>query len=260
MSSGGSAGATAGAGGAGGATAGGAGNLGGAGVAGQAPDADGMWETDTSPTMKFPVEGAPAGHYLETQREPGGKRRLFHFNGTGQPLEAEFLPSGFLLVAQAKQAGEITVVCGITGPSLNVSTNDYTGEQSACAVRRTGGFEAMVDTGKWLTEICIDEPSVAFPKGSISVLSSRGDRLYEAPADGSLPCLRRTFDGTSWSAPQIDACQCLLRVGTPCLNPCFKGTGTRDAKGRCSFPPGAPSTCPSGQLCTGDPSNLCVTP
>jgi hypothetical protein len=101
---------------------------------------DGMWESDTSPSMKLPIQGAPEGHFLRADRlDNTGRRELYHSNGEGEPVKVEFLPPGFILYPQAAFMNGATAVCGVTGPSLNVATNDYKGAKAACAVRGKGG-------------------------------------------------------------------------------------------------------------------------
>jgi hypothetical protein len=151
---------------------------------GPPPDAgpaevDGVWETDTSAVMKLQIINGPPTSYLEARRQPDGKREIWHFEGGGEPIRADFMPPGFLLYAQGVfQDGE-TVICGVSGPSLNVATSNYTGVASACGIRKGSGFAPITPTGKWIKDVCAD----ADPKARFSVIYLDQDQAYEFSND-----------------------------------------------------------------------------
>lgn len=221
-----------------------------------APQADGVWETDTSPVMKLQIINGPPTSYLEARRQPDGKREIWHFENGGEPVHADFMPPGFLLYAQGVFKDGETVICGVSGPSLNVATSNYTGVASACGVRKGSGFAPIVSTGKWIKDVCSD----ADPKARFSVLYLNQDQAYEFSNDPSPKCMRVTYDGSAWSAPSADHCYCERRIGQPCEDLCFQGKGQVATSGRCEMPPGAAPACPAGTVCTGTPGQLCVMP
>ncbi|HZF56208.1 MAG TPA: hypothetical protein VE093_46655 [Polyangiaceae bacterium] len=220
---------------------------------------DGMWETDTSPSMKLSIKGAPEGHFLRADRlDNTGRRELFHSNGEGEPVKVEFLPPGFILYPQAAHVSGATVVCGVTGPSLNVATNDYKGSKAACAVRGKEGFGPAVAAGSWLFDVCADAPSASAPNGSFAVLYVDRDNPWAFSGDGQPACQKVVWDGQAWSAPAGDACHCAQRIGASCSDPCFKEAGTRAANGGCSLPAAKTPVCAATERCTGNVNQLCV--
>lgn len=218
-------------------------------------EVDGVWETDTSPVMKLQIINGPPTSYLEARRQPDGKREIWHFEGGGEPIRADFMPPGFLLYAQGVFKDGETVICGVSGPSLNVATSNYTGVASTCGVRKGSGFAPIVTTGTWIKYVCSD----ADAKSRVSVLYLDKDQAYEFSNDPGPKCQRVTYDGSAWSAPSADHCYCERRIGQPCEDLCFQGKGQVAASGRCEMPAGATPTCPAGSVCTGTPGQLCMT-
>lgn len=221
-----------------------------------APPPGALTERDPTPHVTRPIDGTPGHELVFTRTRDDGWRKVELVAGSRREVFLDD-PDLYILDANGQGFGTRTVVCGMatadpsTGANLGI----------LCGVADADGLgpvrRVFAEASAWLLDVCTDDPGV-------TVLYSVGTRPLDPdlPLDAQ-PCLSLAWDpATGWAQTALPsaACECSLRDGQACTDPCVLGTGLR-RDGDCDLS-GLPSACDDGNpatadFCTGLAGSLC---